>query len=197
MSKYFSGFITALLLTTISASAQDTELEMSFEEYDPISTLVVPGGEVTNAKFPFVDVHSHLWRMATMDLERTVREMDSLNLQVLVNLSAQSGDQLLAMSEAVQRIAPNRFIIFANVDFRGMDDPNWTENAVAQLRQDYENGARGLKIFKNSLEFSLKFIFKRNKRFFYQLIISYLSYIHYLILILRNSLPFSLEILLE
>ena len=30
-----------------------------------------------------------------------------------------------------------------------MDDPDWTNHAVAQLREDYKNGARGLKIFKN------------------------------------------------
>lgn len=145
--KYLS--IVFLSFFALSAFAQQEDLQMSFEEYDPTSTLVVPGEEIRSAKFPFVDVHSHLWRMATMDLERTVREMDSLNLKVLVNLSGRSGDRLLAMSEAVQRIAPNRFIIFANIDFNGMDDPDWTERTVAQLRQDYENGARGLKIFKN------------------------------------------------
>ncbi len=122
---------------------------MSFEEYNPTSTLVVPGSDITSAKFPFIDVHSHLWRMAAMDLDKTVREMDSLNMKVLVNLSGRSGNQLSAMSDAVQNTAPNRFIIFANVDFSGMDDPNWTNNAVEQLRKDYENGARGLKIFKN------------------------------------------------
>ena len=31
--------------------------EMGFEEYNPTSTLVVPGKEITKAKFPFIDVH--------------------------------------------------------------------------------------------------------------------------------------------
>lgn len=142
--------ILVVFVCTTGGNAQDTGTSsMSFEEYNPTSTLVVPGEEITSAKHPFIDVHSHLWRMATMDLEQTVREMDSLNLKVLVNLSGRSGDQLLAMSEAIQRVAPNRFILFANVDFNGMNDPDWTKNAVNQLRKDYKNGARGLKIFKN------------------------------------------------
>ena len=32
---------------------------MSFEEYEPRSTLVVPEHAVTRARFPFVDVHNH------------------------------------------------------------------------------------------------------------------------------------------
>lgn len=147
MNRIFIVIIFSLISSCLVA--QDSVMTMAFEEYNPTSTLVVPGEQITRAKYPFIDVHSHLWRMATMDLEKTTREMDSLNLKVLVNLSGRSGDQLAAMSEAVQNIAPNSFIIFANIDFTGMDDPNWTQNAVAQLRKDYENGARGLKIFKN------------------------------------------------
>ena len=143
-------FTIFLMFISFPVICQETEkMSMSFEEYNPISTLRTPQSIITRAKYPLIDVHSHLWRMATMDLEQTVREMDSLNLKVLVNLSGRSGTQLLAMNEAIQRVAPNRFILFANVDFNGMDDPDWTKNAVAQLREDYKNGARGLKIFKN------------------------------------------------
>jgi len=142
--------IIFLIVPLIHVNAQDSNAQtMTIEEYNPTSTLVVPGNEIISAKYPFIDVHSHLRKMATMDLDKTTREMDSLNLQVLVNLSGRSGEGLAAMSEAVENKAPNRFIIFANVDFNGIDEPDWTERTVAQLQKDYDNGARGLKIFKN------------------------------------------------
>ncbi len=140
---------TVLILTGIPVIAQTPDTTMTFEEYDPESTLVVPGEEVTSAKFKFIDVHSHLWRMATMDLNQTVEEMDSLNMGAIVNLSGRSGERLKAMVDAANKTAPGRFVVFANIDFRGMDDPDWTENAVNQLQEDYDNGARGVKIFKN------------------------------------------------
>ena len=34
---------------------------MSFEDYNPPSSLVVEGEVVKKAKFTFIDVHSHLW----------------------------------------------------------------------------------------------------------------------------------------
>lgn len=141
--------ISFITLLPVISFAQQEEMTMSFEEYNPTSTLVVPGEEITRAKFPFVDIHSHHWRMDTQDNAFVAAQMDSLNMGALINLSGGSGDRLKAMVDATNEQAPGRFIIFANVDFNGMDDPNWTENAVAQLRTDYENGARGLKIFKN------------------------------------------------
>ena len=60
---------------------------MSFEDYDPPSSLVVEGEEIKRAKFPFVDVHSHQWRMPTMDLNELVSEMDEINMRIMINLS--------------------------------------------------------------------------------------------------------------
>lgn len=147
MKKLF--LLLTPLLFTATVWAQKPDTTMTFEEYQPESTLVVPGEAVTSAKFPFVDVHSHLWRMASMDLTETTAEMDSLNMKVLVNLSGRSGEQLKAMVDAANKQAPGRFVVFANIDFSGIDEPGWTENTVAQLQEDYDNGARGLKIFKN------------------------------------------------
>ena len=40
-------------------------------------------------------------------------------------------------------------MVFANVDFDNVGKKDWTKNAVAQLRKDITNGARGLKIYKS------------------------------------------------
>ena len=64
---------------------------MSFEEYDPPSTLVVPENLVTRAKFPFVDIHNHQFDMPIRDLSDLTAEMDSLNMAFMVNLSGFRG----------------------------------------------------------------------------------------------------------
>ena len=124
------------LILTQMLLAQEADTTMTFEEYQPESTLVVPGEEVTSAKFPFIDVHSHLWRMASMDLTETTAEMDDLNMKVLVNLSGRSGESLKQMVDAAREQAPGRFVVFANIDFDEIDEPGWTERAVAQLQED-------------------------------------------------------------
>ncbi|WP_411030775.1 amidohydrolase family protein [Spongiimicrobium sp. 3-5] len=142
-------YLCLLVLFSIIFSQSLLAQDMSFEEYNPISTLVVPENEVMQAKFPFVDVHSHQFRMASQDLSALVSEMDGINLRVMVNLSGGSGTGLQKMLENVNKNYPDRFVIFANVDFEGVGSPGWTEKAVARLEQDCNNGARGLKIYKS------------------------------------------------
>ena len=123
--------------------------EMGFEEYNPKSTLVVPGKEITKAKFPFIDVHSHQRDMSVEALSNLVKDMDAMNEAIMVNLSGGSGESLKEKVDNINKSYPNRFAVFANVDFEGAKDMEWGENAAAQLEQDIKNGAKGLKIFKS------------------------------------------------
>jgi predicted TIM-barrel fold metal-dependent hydrolase len=123
---------------------------MSIEEYEPRSTLVVPQHIVTQAKYPFIDVHNHQNAlMSPEELDKLVKDMDQINLRVMVNLSGGYGGRLSRGLENMKGHYPNRFVLFANLDFTGIDDPDYGSRAAAQLEQDVKNGAQGLKIFKN------------------------------------------------
>lgn len=153
----FKSSLTAIVLfaSVTTASTQDNTPKMDFEKYDPVSTLKVPAHITTAAKFPFIDVHNHQWNMGSGDLSALVKDMDKLNMKVMVNLSGGNGSELKQMADNVKKQYPNRFIIFANINFDGIGKDNWTENAVKQLSDDVRNGANGLKVFKN-LGFSVK-----------------------------------------
>lgn len=139
---------TIALLVFFSFSLTYSQ-EMSFEEYNPTSTLVVPEHPVKKAKFTFIDVHSHQFRMAGQDLSELIKDMDKLNEGIMVNLSGGSGEDLKAKLKNVNEHYPKRFAIFANVDFSGVGSPNWGEQAATQLEEDIKNGAKGLKIYKS------------------------------------------------
>lgn len=140
-----------LVVATLPAFSQ----RMDFEKYDPISTLVVPVHPVKRAKYPFIDVHNHQWSMGTQNLNELLKDMDVLNLQVMVNLSGGSSNTLKKMTDNIKAHAPKRFLVFANIDFTGIGRAGWTEQAVKQLAEDVRNGAAGLKVFK-SLGLSVK-----------------------------------------
>ncbi len=143
MRKLCSTFILMALTSWLPAQ------EMGFEEYNPVSTLVVPENPVQKARYPVVDIHSHHYNMPTQDLSQVVRAMDSLNLAVLVNLSGGSGEHLKGALQNIRQNYPNRFVVFANVDFEGVGEPGWGSSAAAQLEEDVRNGAAGLKIYKS------------------------------------------------
>lgn len=147
--------LTALLgIIAITCTAQTTE-RMDFEKYEPVSTLVVPEHKPAKAKYPFIDVHNHQGAMSASDIGNLIKEMDKLNMTVMINLSGGTGSTLKSKTDNVKSNQPKRFIIFANIDFRDIGKEGWTEGAVKQLEEDVKNGANGLKIFKN-LGFSVK-----------------------------------------
>ncbi|MBC7866150.1 MAG: amidohydrolase family protein [Gloeobacteraceae cyanobacterium ES-bin-316] len=145
-------FLMGSLLLAITACGQQ---KIDFETYNPPSTLKVPEHPLIKAKFPFIDVHNHQYRMTAMDLNTLTTEMDKLNMRIMVNLSGGSGDQLKDAVKNANQNKPGRFIVFANVDFKNVGEPGWGEKAAKQLEDDVKNGANGLKIFKN-LGFSVK-----------------------------------------
>jgi uncharacterized protein len=156
-----------LLFLSAACNAQPTatkpaEMPLGFEEYDPVSTLKVPEHKLTRSKFPFIDVHNHQFQMDKGDLNVLLKEMDVLNMQVMVNLSGRGWGNIdentrffNAAVENIRKNSPKRFILFSNINFDGIGQPGWTEQAVKILTDDVKNGASGLKIYK-SLGFSVK-----------------------------------------
>lgn len=137
-------FIIAIIIST-SMTAQ----ELTFEEYNPKSTLIVPGEIVKKAKFPFIDVHGHQYRMPEQDLEPVIAAMDTLNMGIMVNLSGRSGAELQKSVKNIADHFPNRFVVFANVNFNGVGENDWAKKTADQLAEDVKNGARGLKVYKS------------------------------------------------
>ena len=153
ITLFFSGLI-------FNVTAQ----EMSFEEYNPPSTLKVPENPVTRAKFPFVDIHSHQGGIDQAKVNKLVSEMNELNMGVMVNLSGRGfgrGDSnsqqeyIKTMIREFNTHAPGRFLVFTNLNFAGFGDENWSRIAVKELEEDVAAGAVGLKIYK-SLGLSVK-----------------------------------------
>ena len=146
-------YLLAVLLLALPLLAQEEKPQpaaMSFEEYEPKSTLVVPQNPRTKAKFPFIDVHNHQRREMTREqVQKLVADMDRIGLAVMVNLSGGTGDTLKQGLHTLAGAYPKRFVAFANIDLRRIDEPNFGENAARQLEQDVKNGAAGLKVFKN------------------------------------------------
>jgi predicted TIM-barrel fold metal-dependent hydrolase len=140
--------------------------KLSFMEYDPPSTLVVPEHPVARAKYPFVDVHSHQFDLDEAKLKAVVGAMDAMNMAVLVNLSGRGFQRVTGPDGRVrgtigppsrlrdlvaltERVAPGRIVHFTNVDFSKVGGPDWPAAAVAELEADVAAGARGLKIYKS------------------------------------------------
>src|SRR6266404_2030603 len=97
----------------------------NIEEYNPKSTLVVPEHKIQRAKFPFIDIHSHHWNPTAEEVDRLVKEMDTINLRVMVNLSGGTGEQLKNTMAVMKGRYPDRFVVFSNMSYDDLNTPGF------------------------------------------------------------------------
>lgn len=141
-------------------SAPETELKLS--EFTPQPRLRVKQTELTQAKFPVVDVHTHFWVRLRHDPEQLhefVRLMDRNRIALCVSLDGRLGHQLDEHIQYLWDEYRERFLIFANIDWQGAGDSeqpqSWDCNqsdfahrTVIALRAAAQRGVSGLKVFK-------------------------------------------------
>lgn len=126
---------------------------MDLSEYRPKSELVVAEHEVRRARYPAIDVHSHLARggdriPSAAELSSLVEIMDDCNIQTIVDLNhAFNGSVLRDIAEAYAAF-PGRFLAFGGVDLSSIGTAGFSERAAREVEQAAELGAAGLKFFK-------------------------------------------------
>lgn len=136
--------------------------ELSVRTFDPTSQLKVSTTPLTHARFPVVDVHTHLfYRLRHNDeaLDDLVAMMDRNRIAICASLDGKLGSQLDEHLEHLWARYRDRFIVYANVDWQGdgvTDDPatwachrkGFADRTAKELKAAVAQGVSGLKIFK-------------------------------------------------
>jgi predicted TIM-barrel fold metal-dependent hydrolase len=135
-----------------AADAEQTKT-LLLKDFKPTSMLHVPAHTVEKAKYYVIDVHNHVNDAARIDEhmppERVVAVMDATNVKTIVILTGMWGDKLQAVINEMVKAYPGRFIVFAQLDWSKVDDPNFSAEMVKQLDDSVARGARGLKFLKD------------------------------------------------
>jgi hypothetical protein len=148
----------------LPASAQDLKsqpdskaaegMTLLLKDYDPKSMLQAAVQETPRAKFPVIDVHNHVndpWGDHNKDIPpaEVVRRMDETNVQKIVILTGMWGNKRQGLIDKMVKSYPDRFIVFTQIDWSKIDDPNFSSDMVAQLDDAVRRAARGLKVLKD------------------------------------------------
>jgi predicted TIM-barrel fold metal-dependent hydrolase len=102
-----------------------------------------------------IDTHGHFLpfpgeagEVTEAAVRRAVGIMDENGIAVTVDLSGGFGAALKRRIALYNRVAPGRFVVFTNIDFGKIGDPEFPKKAMADLEEAQRVGARGLKSFK-------------------------------------------------
>lgn len=124
------------------------------KDFEPKAMVHLPVHEVPRARFAVIDIHNHVNDAAgvhgdEIPAAEVVRRMDQANVRQIVILTGMWGAKLQGVIDKMAKPYPGRFIVFAQMDWTRIDDPNFSSEMVAQLNDAVRRGARGLKILKD------------------------------------------------
>lgn len=137
--------------------------KLSIDEFFPVPKAKLKTTELTRAKFPVVDVHTHFFVRLRHDrdqLRAFVELMDRNAIKICVSLDGRLGSQLDDHIEFLWSEHKDRFIIFANLDWQGRgsgsdpatwdcNQPDFARRMQFELAAAKARGVSGLKVFKS------------------------------------------------
>ncbi len=135
---------------------------ITLPEYEPRSSLRVKESQVTRARYPAIDIHTHLsWsvksekgvalesdRQFLMPPQELLAVMDRKNLRALTNLTGGFGKGLEQAIARYDRAYPTRFYTFCEPWYSRFKEPGYPRFQAQAIQQAHDAGAKGLKILK-------------------------------------------------
>jgi predicted TIM-barrel fold metal-dependent hydrolase len=124
--------------------------------------LHVPETKVLRAKFPVIDVHTHLSFQTAhqngvglgekMSYPAPPQEilpvMDRKNVRMMVNLTGGHGQGLVEVIKKWQDAYPGRFLVFTEPWWERSNESNYAQFQADEIERAHRAGAKGLKVLK-------------------------------------------------
>jgi predicted TIM-barrel fold metal-dependent hydrolase len=156
------GFATANMSSSTAEAQPATHKPLDISEYEPRSMLHVKETLVERARFPVIDVHTHLsfskksTNGVSLSEERSypgtpqevLQVMDRKNLRAMVNLTGGYGKGLQDAIARYDKTFPGRFYTFTEPWYSRFLESNYPGFQAGAIEDAHRAGAKGLKILK-------------------------------------------------
>lgn len=122
-------------------------------EFEPKSMLHVDETRVERARFPVIDIHTHIStrpgaRRRGVPPPELLKTMETVNLRTMVNLTGGSGDELAANIKGFDQAFPGRFLTMTEPTWTRASEPGYATWQGEEIAKAKSAGAVGLKILK-------------------------------------------------
>jgi predicted TIM-barrel fold metal-dependent hydrolase len=163
-----SSFTSLAALTPLAAPAQlqlsgaakKTGLDLG--DFEPRSMLHVPSHPIERARFPIIDIHTHVSFSAKSEKgvamgeerkflaapEELLEVMDRKNIRTMVNLTGGTGTGLAKSLQRYDQAHPGRFFTFTEPLWSRSHHADYAKLQAEEIARAKQAGARGLKILK-------------------------------------------------
>ncbi|MGH9675754.1 MAG: hypothetical protein ACRD36_01520, partial [Candidatus Acidiferrum sp.] len=115
----------------------EKRMTLLLKDFAPRPLVHLPVHEVPRARFYAIDVHNHVNDAGGIHGEEipavdVVKIMDHANVKRIVILTGMWGEKLQGVLDKMVKPYPDRFLVFAQMDWSKINDPNFSEEMVQQ-----------------------------------------------------------------
>jgi predicted TIM-barrel fold metal-dependent hydrolase len=161
-SAHSSGTLAMVAPGQQNPQTNSSVPRLALADYEPKSMLQVRETRVERARFPVVDIHTHISFSAKSQngielapernylgtAEELLAVMERKNLRAMVNLTGGFDNGLLEAVTKYDKAFPGRFYTFTEPSYSKFLEPNYPRLQADAIERAHRAGARGLKILK-------------------------------------------------
>lgn len=150
MSGRIVSSVVVLILTgligfriSLGADSKISPESLLLKDFRPQSVYKTPQTVVSQARFPAIDMHAHVYARTPEQVDEWVRTMDEVGVQKSIVMTQATGAEFDKIYALYARY-PDRFEVWCGFDYTGYDKPGFGPAAVKELERCYKVGARGV-----------------------------------------------------
>jgi predicted TIM-barrel fold metal-dependent hydrolase len=113
------------------------------KDWMPENVHNVQRTEITQAKYPVIDLHAHAYARTESEVAERVAIMDEVGIERSVVLTGATGENFDEIFELYSKY-PDRFFMYVGLNYDGYEEDDWADNMVEELRRVAEMGAVGI-----------------------------------------------------
>lgn len=117
--------------------------DMKLSDFYPKSIYNIQVTEVSAAKYPVIDFHSHDYAKNDAGVDAWIKTMDECNIKKTIILSYQTGAAFDSIIKKYSRF-PDRFEVWCGFDYTGYPAEGWQAHALQELDRCHRMGAKGV-----------------------------------------------------
>jgi len=143
VNVYRSVVVSFASLFIIASSSGQNVNDLKLENYRPVSIYKIPVTDVVKAKYPAIDMHTHVYAQNDEAIMRWMKAMDACGIEKAIVFTGATGARFDALVKMYAKYG-NRFELWCGFDFSGYGEPGYGPEAVRELERCFKNGAKGV-----------------------------------------------------
>ena len=143
VNVYRSAFVVFASLCFVAASMGQDINNLKLKDYRPVSIYKIPVTHVVKAKYPVIDMHTHVYARNDQAIAQWIKAMDACGIEKAIVFTGATGARFDTIAGMYARYG-NRFELWCGFDYTGYDKPGYGPEAVKELERCFKKGAKGV-----------------------------------------------------